>query len=612
MSDIFITSNLDLDLDSVADFLKFTPFTKTIPIETGRIRGFVNRLDDPAMWGPASDVESGVTVCLSGRIALDEVTWNKAEKLPFKGGLACRWILERYLDKSESLAVRLNGAFAVVILDQRRKVIEIITDRMGHIPVYRGEGPDLVMATQPDAVAMALSAAGMNTSLDRTSVAQMILHGGVTQPHTFYQQVQQLEPATHFIMGMNGSPNPPGNRVYWSPRFLEDVPAKPWPEIEEEVANVINKAIRMRTHDRLGKTGLFLSGGVDSRTVLFGACAPSKIECMTFFDEPNRELEVAAELAALASATHHPLQREFEHYAMSAEISVKICGGMGSFKESHIPGFQDQVRKLGVDNVLTGDFADALFEGWTLGRKKLKILGVKTNISMPTGYRHPFASFKEPDISDFYYEEIMARCRALFPECEVGVPVPEPLSVELRKLRPLNRSPGGGGRSAAFRTVPLDVVFLDKDILDLYGRFPANAKMNGTTYERGVSRILGPEASAIFNNNNRLPVGSGLGLRIVNDRFKKTVRRLKRKIGRGVTKTGIATCGSWPNFKNYIWGSEKIRELWADPAPEEREFFTTILGTDPWLEPMANWALKDNDFLRILTVRIWLKQQKMV
>ena len=63
------------------------------------------------------------------------------------------------------------------------------------------------------------------------------------------------------------------------PHYLNSTPEGNIDDLAEELAYAFQHAVRKRTHDTLGINGVFLSGGADSRAMLFGTQQPDKVQC---------------------------------------------------------------------------------------------------------------------------------------------------------------------------------------------------------------------------------------------------------------------------------------------------------------------------------------------
>jgi hypothetical protein len=82
---------------------------------------------DEHRFGPAYDPASGVRVICSGHLAWSAHDWCVAERLPYKGGLGPRLLLERYLKGGSRAVAPYNGSTIVVVHDPRSSEHHVYT-----------------------------------------------------------------------------------------------------------------------------------------------------------------------------------------------------------------------------------------------------------------------------------------------------------------------------------------------------------------------------------------------------------------------------------------------------------------------------------------------------
>ena len=572
-------------------------------IREGALTIIQTRSDREDLWRPAVDTASGTTVTLVGRVVLSEAEWEGAGALPYEGGLACRHILHAFLQDPDTFTRALNGAFGVVVAQPREGTVRVVTDRMGFFPLYwwRASGPPVV-ATHPDVLA---AHTGHEHAYDLLSMAEVLTTGTASHPHTYYRDVEVMEPGSVYALRADAAP---ARFAYWEPAYEGDEGAKVR-ELGEELEHALRGAVERRTLPRLGPTGVLLSGGADSRAVLYAACEPSAVTSITFYDQPNAEFETARRLAERVGSQHVGLQRDFEHYGLGAQKAVRVAGGMWNLLDAHYTEFIPQLRSLGLDNLLTGCYADYLFKGLTSNRTYKTLFGK----NLPLYDFAPFSTqWYAPHgrIAEDWHGRVRERQRTTYDGLDLNDGSDaNRWAIERRRIRPVAREADTAGRLLLQRTLPWDPLFADTALVELYERVPPSLKLNGQVWENAVGRIC--RAGGDITNNNSLS-------RIGASQAEKTFAFLRgvahRKIfGRDVDGTpldGSVTRGSWPDFNHYIRHSEVLPGLWADPSPQAREVLTELVGEDPWGQPMAHWAKRGSLlFLRIVTLKLWLDQR---
>ena len=447
---------------------------------------------------------------------------------------------------------------------------------------------------------------GETHDLDLLSMAEVLSTGTATHPNTYYRDIEVMDPGCVYTWTAG---DPARKQTYWEPDYQGDGRARV-KELGEELERALRGAVERRTLPSLGPTGVLLSGGADSRAVLYAACEPAAVTSITFYGTPNAELETARRLAERVGSKHIGLQREFEHYGLGAPQAVRVSGGMWNLLDAHYTGFIPQLRALGLDNLLTGCYADYFFKGLTSNRAYKTLFGKNLPLYNFAPFSHRWYAPHGP-VAEKWRGPVRERLRSAYDgldladESDAGR-----WAIELRRMRPVAREADTAGRLLLQRTLPWDPLFADTKLIDVYQKVPPSLKLNGQVWENAVGRIC--RAGGDITNNNSLS-------RIGASQTEKTLAFLRgvahRKVfGRDVDGTpldGSVTRGSWPDFNHYIRHSKVMPGLWAEPSSEARDVLGDIVGVDPWSRPMEEWAKGGSlRFLRLVTLKLWLDQRK--
>lgn len=582
-----------------AELLSFTANTQAYPCTWGLWQCGLVRFDAATLWAPATDLVSGTQVCIIGRLVFDSAVWAQAATLPYTGGAASKLVLHRWLTQPDTLGLWLNGPACVLLYSPATEQIHLWTDRMGVYPVYTSTTQPLHLGSHPDVLATQLK----TSALDWVTLAEALGTGTSTQPYTYYQTIHQLEPATHYTYSAADLTTTGVQTTYWQPtqpdwRGNADIWA-------EQLAAALRHCGKRRGHEPQTTVGLLLSGGADSRALLYAAAQPATVQTLTFGDGENAEIAVARQIAHAVSAPHRVLLRDFEHYGQGAWETVRITGGHWSIKDAHYHGFQRELQALNCDSLMTGCYTDYLYKGlgyncrpWTLAGKTL-----------PLERLADFApDFYQPHrrIAPHWQAQIAARSLTRIPEALRTHYRQNPAPIEDLRIRPLAREADAMGRLYLLRTLNWDPVMVDNELLEFYGALPPPFKLNAQVFRKAVARLSPPQARRIRNNNDDAPLHAEMGQRLAYALSAKLRRRLTGQH----RQTQLATRGSWPNFAYYIQHSPVIAELWANPSASQRALCNELLGFDPWTRSLEHWAKQDLDlYLRLLTMKIWLTQR---
>ncbi|HPN83774.1 MAG TPA: asparagine synthase-related protein [Victivallales bacterium] len=140
----------------------------------------------------------------------------------------------------------------------------------------------------------------------------------------------------------------------------------------QELAGLVKHSISVKTADAK-RLGHFLSGGMDSRSVLAGFEGELPT-CFTVGVSDNREVRTARKLAVTKGAEHHFLKLHPEHYGKIRESAVKICGGMFNYDHALFLGYQDFISQK-AEVCFNGYGFDFMFQGMYIPAKNMTFAG---------------------------------------------------------------------------------------------------------------------------------------------------------------------------------------------------------------------------------------------
>jgi asparagine synthase (glutamine-hydrolysing) len=210
-----------------------------------------------AFSGPPAP--AGDPLCLlDGR--LDNLQALARELGVSSNGAPERVIVAAWRRWREGLAARLRGDFAVLVWDARRGEGLLARDQLGVRSVYLSQaGGRLCFAGE---VRDLLKLLARRPSPDPVGVAHWLAMRGRPGAGTLYDGVRRLEPGCMLLLARRGAAR---EERYWAPRFHEPT-RLPAPEVFELVRESIGAAVRRRVATT-GKTGVMMSGGLDSASV---------------------------------------------------------------------------------------------------------------------------------------------------------------------------------------------------------------------------------------------------------------------------------------------------------------------------------------------------------
>jgi asparagine synthase (glutamine-hydrolysing) len=257
---------------------------------------------------------------------------------------------------------RLRGMFAFCVWDSRQRKLLLARDRFGKKPLYYALLPQgLYFGSE----LKCLKEAGVPMDLDRDALRLYFQFGNIPDPYSIFQAVRKLEPGTWLEYGASGSPR---TGRYWTlPRPLPETP----PGFSEQdmcvrIREKFDEAVRIRMIADV-PLGAFLSGGIDSSSVVASMARQSKDRVKTFsigFEEAAfNELRYAQLVARKYNTEHHEIVVKPD----SVELTQRLVRQFDEpFADSSaIPTFiVSEFAARHVKVALSGDGGDELFGGY--------------------------------------------------------------------------------------------------------------------------------------------------------------------------------------------------------------------------------------------------------
>lgn len=502
----------------------------------------------------------------------------------------------------EAILHHLDGAFAVVV--QSGRDTYAATDRFNIIPLYVGKsGSRIALSTDTDALARRL---GIEDDLDLVSMAQALQMWNSTHPYTYYRHIRELQPASLHHWDASGKHT---RKPYWEAQYRGNS-AIPHTELADELAAAIEQGVQRRVAES-NRPGLLLSAGADSRAVLFSAAGIHPITCFTFYDIPNAELDGARRLAEAAGQEHIALQRDPEHYGLSAISSVVLSGGMFNLIDAHATGFTHALRKDGLDLLLSGDFADLMFKGDGLNLRYRQFAGKALPLKS-VGQFSPTWRRPRSRVGAQWKDQIEGRLSEQFSGINTNNPDESAWwQIAHRRVGTLSNVHSFGGRAVMQRVLPWDTFMADAAMVSVYEKLTTAARVNGGVWERAVKILTPPGARRIANNNMLAPVGASEFEKVARFLYGVAYRKIMKREIDGTPLDGSVTRGSWPNWSTYFSQSPVIANLWSGISAESREIVSSLRGEDPWRRSHVEIVKKDAlGFGRLLTQSLWLDELK--
>ena len=292
----------------------------------------------------------------------------EAENRRFRGGSDTEVVLEACEAWGMERAVsKFIGMFAFAFWDVHARRLTLVRDRLGIKPLYWGRsGGVLFFGSQPKAF---FDHPAWRPVVDRDALAAYLRHAYVPAPRSIFRGIEKLEPGCMVEIDGHGAEK---RHRYWDLRGIARDGVRERTALDDATAvealdGLLRDAVKRRMIADV-PLGVFLSGGIDSSTVLALMQAQSERPVKSFtigfaaagYDEAGDAKRVAAHLG-----TDHTDLHVTEDHALA------VLPGLASWYDepfadsSQIPTYLvSEMTRRDVTVALSGDGGDEVFAGY--------------------------------------------------------------------------------------------------------------------------------------------------------------------------------------------------------------------------------------------------------
>lgn len=264
------------------------------------------------------------------------------------------------------------GMFSIALWDKQTNILSLARDRLGEKPLYygwQGEGDAKTFLFGSE-----LKAFKKHTSfeklIDRRALSQFLRYNYIPAPHSIYRGISKLEPG--YILTVSLSEPEPNTFQYWN--SIENALAGVKNQFEGGPEEAVD-ALDILLKDAVGRQmvadvplGAFLSGGIDSSTVVALMQSQSSLPVKTFtigYGESKYSETGYAKAVARHLGTDHTELYVTPEQAMQVITKLPTIYCEPFADSSQIPTFLvSQLAKQHVTVSLSGDAGDELFSGY--------------------------------------------------------------------------------------------------------------------------------------------------------------------------------------------------------------------------------------------------------
>jgi asparagine synthase (glutamine-hydrolysing) len=297
------------------------------------------------------------TVRADGGFAILDGELYNAEELHKGPGLSngnnADTLLDLYLSAGEQAIAQADMAASLTIWDPSRERLLVYRGPTGQVPCYYVQRPDGVLWSSD---IKTLLSTDTNWAMNRMALDAFLACGYVPAPWTFIERIHKIPPGYVLICKRGKTLSCQCLRPHQGEpsRVLSDE------QVIEELRQILTQALRRRYTAEV-KTGVLLSGGVDSKLIVAGLTRLLNIpgdtlDTFTFryadYEGKYNELEPARQAARHFGTRHHEITFQPSEVPGNLDLMLRF------FEEPFTYGLHSfmlgDVTKTGVRVILTG------------------------------------------------------------------------------------------------------------------------------------------------------------------------------------------------------------------------------------------------------------------
>jgi len=255
------------------------------------------------------------------------------------------------------LLERLDGMYAIAILDRARRELHLARDRFGEKPLYYAQtGGRFAYASSLLALA-ALD--GVSDDVDGESMDRYLALHYVPGEATIFRAIRRVLPGERLVIPID-DPRPTRHRYY----TLQVGEARRVPD--GDLAALLDEAVTSRLVADV-PVGIFLSGGLDS-SVIAAIAARKQPRIATFsmgFDAASHDESAYAVMVAKAiGSRHHQFRFDGDSFrALLPRVATALDEPVGDQAQLPLYWLCQEARRH-VTVALSGEGADEIFAGY--------------------------------------------------------------------------------------------------------------------------------------------------------------------------------------------------------------------------------------------------------
>lgn len=366
--------------------------------------GAAGRYRERAGFRVHSHVGERHALMLDGLVVNETELRNSAAVRPEAG--VAELVLAGFEKFGDGWFEKLDGSFAVFLVDLDTGDVLLARDRFGHRPLYFAVAQGTIWAGSE--IKALLAAPGVRSSLNRAALPAAIGYGVTPGPETLFDGIYKCVPGFAFRITSRGTH---AARIYYrppAPQIYEGT----LQEAQEHVGSELRARVSRYVRECPG-VGVLLSGGVDSALLasqlaeVTGGRAPA-----ISFGAAEWDQEESADAQAIAQQIGMPFSRMYvgtQHdFAGALREVVRQLEEPTRFENAVALALTFPTAAAACTAVLTGEGGDSTFGTW----EHLQARRVAQAMTLPRVIRLLLAAVPEPFLRGRQSKALAAYCRA--------------------------------------------------------------------------------------------------------------------------------------------------------------------------------------------------------
>jgi len=420
-------------------------------------------------------------------------------------------VLDAYVTEGEELFIRLNGSYALLLIEPAAQRLRLICDRSASQPIFYLKTADYFAFSSRLKPFRCLP--NWKPKISRSALAGFLASGYHLQGRVLWDDVAQLGPGQMLTLESKTIKV----HQYWDFTLSSQTRVGDEQAYTEELARLLRRSLARRSRDS-DRLGILLSGGYDSRAIagIMKRLWPDRpLQTITWGEDahkPESDALIAEQLAVHVGSKHTFFKLDGsalpDHFRSFVRLDEGRTDAVGNYPES-LRIFERIREDLGLEVLLRGD----------------ECFGWKEDVRRNADMLHSLEIHELDKLTDSYtyLEPRIRRSLEEIDRRQIQRLLTTSLYAELHDRKDhlyfTQRLWGYLNPLSQLKQVEVDLrnPFLDNEILDFIGLLPMELRLGRTLFKMTVERLF-PEfqtfefakLSSLIDWDQRL--GSDMGL----------------------------------------------------------------------------------------------------